>query len=91
MMTINASRESAGTKEDGSADDRAAQDEHHDSAVADAERKAFSSLQAQFALCGYQLQRLEDGALLMTRWGLARKFADREVAAAFLTSIGGPR
>ncbi|NUZ06749.1 hypothetical protein [Piscinibacter koreensis] len=51
--------------------------------------KELATLQARFALSGYQLHRLASGRLLMTRWGLTREFEDEAAAAAFLPQIGG--
>lgn len=54
-----------------------------------AERKAFSTMQAAFALKGYALHRLTDGLLLAERWGYTRTLDGLSQAAQFLTQIGG--
>ena len=77
-----------GRKEDAPAIDRGAEGEHHNSDAEGAARKAFVTLQAQFALSGYQLHRLVDNTLLMSRWGLSREFVDVCAAENFLHRLG---
>jgi hypothetical protein len=54
--------------------------------------KAFSTLQAQFALCGQTLNRLPgSSAMYATRWGMVRHLATEEEARLFLARIEGSR
>lgn len=50
--------------------------------------KAYATLQAHFALAGLQLHRLDDGTLLMSRWGLTRVFDDDAAAKRFIAALG---
>lgn len=56
---------------------------------AEAERKAFATLQAEFALAGHELVRLADGSLMVGRWGLSRPLASTEEARAWLSRVTG--
>ena len=62
-----------------------------DSASLSTERKAFTTLQAQFSLKGYALHRMADGSLLIERWGYSRTVENIHRAAQFLAQIGGAR
>lgn len=62
--------------------------EPHDHTALDAQRKLLATLQAQFALRGYQLHELADG-FLVCRWGLSRQLPDLYAAACMLKQIGG--
>lgn len=55
----------------------------------DADRKAFLTLQAQFARAGFELLELSDGSLLAHRWNLTRPLPDAHAAKKFLMLIGG--
>lgn len=55
----------------------------------DAERKAFTSLQARYAMAGFSLIELADGSLLASRWNLTRPLPDAHAASQFLRRIGG--
>lgn len=61
------------------------------SIVADlgAERKAFTTLQARYAMAGFSLIELADGSLLASRWNLTRPLPDAHAALQFLRRIGG--
>jgi hypothetical protein len=37
---------------------------------------------------GFELRRLDSGALLVTRWGLARELPDLEAVARFAERVG---
>lgn len=58
-----------------------------------ADDKVFRDLQAQFALRGHELVRINPGdgksGMYATRWGLVRHLADINAARAFLSTIGG--
>jgi hypothetical protein len=56
-----------------------------------AERKSFATLQAGFALEGYELHRRDDGLMLIDRAGMARRLASAEQARQVLAEMGGPR
>jgi hypothetical protein len=64
-----------------------------DSARADADRKAFTTLQAKAALRGVALIRCFDEAgqqvFLASRWNLTRQFATLANVEAFLAAMGG--
>ncbi|MFT4242555.1 MAG: hypothetical protein QM569_09740 [Acidovorax sp.] len=64
-----------------------------DSATAQADDKAFATLQAQFALRGHQLRCVTSPngtqAFWAERWGLVRYLPSLHDAAMFLTQIGG--
>jgi hypothetical protein len=52
--------------------------------------KAFSTLQARFALCGQTLNRLPGSqAMYATRWGMVRHLATEVEARLFLARIEG--
>jgi hypothetical protein len=57
--------------------------------------KAFSTLQARFAIAGHSLYRTAapDGSIayLATRWGMIRELAPLEDAERFLAQIGGSK
>lgn len=55
----------------------------------DAERKAFETLRARFALAGFSLIELADGSLLVSRWNFTRPLPDANAATQFLRYIGG--
>lgn len=55
----------------------------------DARRKAFTTLQARYALVGFSLIDLADGSLLASRWNLYRPLPDAHAALQFLHRIGG--
>ena len=55
----------------------------------DAERKAFKTLRARYALAGFALIELADGSLLASRWNLTRPLPDAHAALQFLRKIGG--
>jgi signal transduction histidine kinase len=55
------------------------------------ERKAFATLQAQFALREVSLVRMADGVLYASRWGQIIMLADMAQALKFLDKIGGAK
>lgn len=55
----------------------------------DAERKAFTTLQARYAMAGFSLIELSGGSLLASRWNLTRPLPDAHAALLFLRRIGG--
>jgi hypothetical protein len=59
------------------------------------ERKAFATLQAEFALMGHQLHTATPTngpqAYYATRWGMVRWFPGLDDAEAFLRQIGGKK
>lgn len=55
----------------------------------DAERKAFATLKARYAMAGFSLIELADGSLLASRWNLTRPLPDAHAALQFLRRIGG--
>lgn len=71
--------------------DQAEQDKD-DSASADAASKAFATIRAQFALCGYTLSRSDasDGPVRFTigRWGIAQEVPDVAALIAFARDAG---
>ena len=56
-----------------------------------AERKSFATLQAGFALEGYELHRTEVGVMLVDRVGLKRHLGSVDAARQVLAEIGGSR
>ena len=52
-------------------------------------RNSFLTLQARYALVGFQLLELADGTLLATRWNCCKSLADSYAATRFLRQIGG--
>lgn len=56
---------------------------------ASGDRKAFATMQAAYALKGYALLRLADGAMLAERWGYLRTLDNMTQAVQFLQQIGG--
>lgn len=74
------------------ANERAGEDENPDTAIVvdlDADRKQFLTLQANYALAGFELYELGDGSLLATRWGLAKPLPDLRAAREWLLLVGG--
>jgi hypothetical protein len=57
-------------------------------AIVDAKR--WATLQARFALAGFELVRLADGTLLASRWGMFGSLANLYDAEAFLKRAAGP-
>ena len=55
----------------------------------DADRKAFATLAAKFALLGHTLARAEDGSYVVARWTFFKALADLEAVKGFLHQIGG--
>ena len=55
----------------------------------DADRKAYMTLRARYALVGVALVELSDGSLLATRWNLCKPLPDATAAHRFLRQIGG--
>ena len=55
---------------------------------ADAEREATARLIALAAIAGFELCRLDGGALQLSRWNLCRHLPDADAARAFLASAG---
>lgn len=57
------------------------------------ERKAFATLQAEFALLGHALRRVcpddRPGWFMVTRWGVVRDLPTLEDVRHFLHQIGG--
>lgn len=58
------------------------------SRVDDDDGMSLASVSAKFVANGFALHCLDDGALLMSRWGLTRVFADARAAVRFLSSLG---
>ncbi len=56
-----------------------------------ADRKAFATLQAQFALKGLDLVRMVDGVMYASKWGQIVMLADATKAQALLNKLGGTR
>ncbi len=56
-----------------------------------ADRKAFATLQAQFALKGFDLVRMVDGVMYASRWGQIVMLADVAKAQALLDKLGGAK
>lgn len=56
-----------------------------------AARKPFATLQAGFALEGYELHRTDDGLMLVDRVGLTRYLSSVDQARLVLAEIGGAR
>lgn len=63
--------------------------EPHDHTDLDAQRKAFTTLRARFAMAGFGLIELADGSYLATRWNWCRALPDLHAAACMLKQIGG--
>ncbi|MBP6901044.1 MAG: hypothetical protein KBC73_13195 [Burkholderiaceae bacterium] len=65
--------------------------QHHHPAGATGQdaAKAFTTLQARFALVGWALDPAADGTLLASRWGRARDLPDMEAAERFLAMLEG--
>ena len=55
----------------------------------DAERKAFSTMQARAALCGCTLHELADGAFLVGRWNCSKVVPCLRAVGDLLCQIGG--
>lgn len=53
--------------------------------------KALASLQARYALAGFELRPQPDGTYIAFRWGFSRELADMTEAEAFLRQVGGPQ
>lgn len=66
--------------------------ENHDSPEAGQQRKAFTTLQASFAMVGWEFTTVAAeryaGPFLATRWGMARLLATMDEAMAFAKSVG---
>ena len=62
-----------------------------DSASDTADRKAFATLQAKFALKGFDLVRMVDGVMYASKWGQIMMLADTAQALKFLDKIGGAK
>ena len=62
----------------------------NDGIVADlaAERKAFTTLQAQAALAGCELHALAAGGFLLSRWGLTRELRSIDEVRQMLAQMG---
>ena len=55
----------------------------------DLQRKAFTTLQAKFAMLGFSLNQLSSGGFLVGKWGRARHLSDLNEVNAFLRQVGG--
>jgi hypothetical protein len=53
-----------------------------------AERKAFTTLQAQAALAGCELHALAAGGFLLSRWGLTRELRSIDEVRQMLAQMG---
>lgn len=57
--------------------------------------KTFATLQAELALRGHQLLRVDrrpkPDTFIVTAWGHSREFKTLDQVAAFLEIVGGPR
>lgn len=50
--------------------------------------KRFADLAARLALKGFELRRMESGALLICRWNLSRELSGIETAGDFARQVG---
>ena len=50
--------------------------------------KRFSTLQAQLAIKGYTLRRIEGGPLLIGKWGMVREVRDLDAVEQFARQVG---
>jgi hypothetical protein len=70
-----------------------AENSNDDCRMPEPERKAFATLQAEFALLGHSLFRNcpvdRPGWFTVTRWGLARDLCTLDEVRGFLRQIGG--
>ncbi|HEX7687922.1 MAG TPA: hypothetical protein VF453_09455 [Burkholderiaceae bacterium] len=62
----------------------------HDQAATE-QHKAFSTLQAKFAIAGFGLHAMSDGSFLACRWNLSRPLPSLAAAGVFLRMVGGAR
>ncbi len=53
-----------------------------------AESKRHATLQAQLALRGFVLRKLDTGEYVVTKWQLCRELADLNAVARFATLVG---
>ena len=53
-----------------------------------AHQKRFATVQAQLALLGFVLRKLETGEYIVTRWQLCRELADLDAVARFAVMVG---
>ena len=55
---------------------------------ADAVRKRFATLQAQLALQGFVLRKIEGDGFICTRWGMCRDLPDLTAVERFAAQVG---
>lgn len=51
-------------------------------------RKRFATAQAQLALSGYVLRKIDDGSYVVSRWGMFRELLDLDACERFAGLVG---